>query len=115
MERDKFWEGPERRRFRRYSVTDLHGVLDGEHPFELLLLSEGGMLLRMGGEARLGSTVVFDLEVPGGKIQGQARVVFLTGEPGLEQKPGRRVGLEFLELPDESRSLLHDHISGEHP
>ena len=113
MNMDKSWDGPERRRHRRYPVANLRGVLDGRHAFELLILSEGGMLVRMAEDVQLGKAVDFVLILPREEARGRARVVFSTGEPGPGGTRARRVGLEYLKLDGESRRALSQHIAGE--
>ena len=113
MGKDNSWGGSERRRHRRYPVANLHGVLDASHEFEVLILSEGGLLLRMEEGVQLRRTVIFELGLSGEKIRGTGRVVFSTGEPGPEGVTVRRVGLEFVELDDKSRRALSRHVAVE--
>ena len=88
-------------------------MLDGSHAFELLIVSEGGMLLRMDQDVQLGRTVLFHVVVSGERVHGMARVVFSTGEPGPAGVVSRRVGLEFVALEGRSREILGRLIAGD--
>jgi PilZ domain len=92
----------ERRRYRRYEVEGLRGTLAGRerHPFQVLTLSRGGLLVTMGFEPPLGQ--VFDLEI-------------LLG-PEVFHAPGRTVFVgEDKTAPRERRYRVGFGLEGESP
>jgi hypothetical protein len=95
---------PERRRFPRYDVGQLPGVLDGFRLFETLKISAGGCLIRLPAELALEQHVQVSLEIGGETFRSGAFVVFVgpdLGTPGLY-----RVGLAFADTAEEDRGRL---------
>jgi hypothetical protein len=108
--------GQERRRHRRYEVEGLSGRLANRHPFEVLKLSLGGMLVkvRQDQEPQLGALTEVELTLDGASLRCQGRVVFVG--PDLDEGSGHdlfRVGLAFVTPPAEARRRLQQFIASE--
>jgi len=98
----------ERRRFPRYDVGRLPGVLDGFRLFETLKLSAGGALIRLPAELSLGERVKVSLELGDSIFRSAAQIVFVgpdMGTAGLY-----RIGLAFVETPPEETAELSEYI-----
>jgi hypothetical protein len=98
----------ERRRYPRYDVGKLHGVLDGFRLFETLKLGAGGALIRLPAELTLEQPVHVSLEVDDGAF-GSAAVVVFVG-PDLHENGLFRIGLSFTDTSDENRGRLQRFI-----
>jgi hypothetical protein len=103
----------ERRRHPRYEVEGIEGRLDREHPFDVLKLSRGGLLVKLRREQEPPLEQVTDVELTlgGEPLRCQAQVVFVG--PDLEESEGHdlfRVGLAFHSLSATARRLLDDFI-----
>jgi len=102
---------PERRDFMR---VDLEGGLAGEVGLHLesraLMLSPGGMTVRMPFSPEIGSTVACTLDVDG--IPAQVRGI--VRDTNLEEPDGARqdyiVGLEFIDVQDDARMLIEGYL-----
>ena len=98
----------ERRRYRRYEVEGVRGTLAGResHPFAVLTLSRGGMLVTMSFEPPLGQ--VFDLTVPlaGEVFHAPGRVVFVVEDRTAARDRRYRVGIAFAGESAEDGALL---------
>jgi hypothetical protein len=89
----------ERRRHPRYEVEGLTGRLDREHPFEVLRLGLGGVLikLRRQQEPSLGQLGEVEIDLGRQPLRCSAQVVFVG--PDLADDTSRdlfRVGLAFV-------------------
>jgi PilZ domain len=85
----------ERRRFPRYDVSRLPGVVDGFRLFETLKISAGGALILVAAELALEQRVQVALELVDLVFRSSAFVVFVGPDfsaPGLF-----RVGLAFVD------------------
>jgi hypothetical protein len=104
----------ERRRHRRYEVEGLRGTLAGRerHPFEVLTLSRGGLLVTMGFEPPLGQ--IFDLEIPLGPevFRAHGRIVFVGEDKTAPRERRYRVGIGLEGESSEDGALL-DRFLGE--
>ena len=107
----KNWE--ERRRHRRYEVEGLTGTIAERHPFVVLLVSRGGLLVTTGHELPLGQ--VFDLEVPlrDAVFRSAARVVFVGEDNQAPRDRRYRVGVAFAVESDADAALLDGFITRE--
>ena len=85
----------ERRRFPRYDVGRLRGVVDGYRLFETLKIGAGGALILVPAELALEQRVQISFELGDEVFRSAADVVFVgpdLGAPGLF-----RVGLSFAD------------------
>jgi PilZ domain-containing protein len=85
----------ERRRFPRYDVSRLPGVVDGFRLFETLKIGAGGALIVVAAELPLEQRVQVSIELGDVVFRSAADVVFVgpdLGAPGLF-----RVGLAFAD------------------
>ena len=100
-------QGHERRRFPRYDVVRLPGVLDGFRTFETLKIGAGGALIRLPAELTLAQRVHVSLEMDGhGTFKSPADIVFVGPDMGAEAAGLFRIGLAFVDTPaDESTRL----------
>jgi hypothetical protein len=98
----------DRRRYPRYEVAGLPGVLDGELPFQAVTLSSGGALLKVAAELSLDQHVEMALELGRDVFNSAAYVVFVG--PDLAETGKFRVGLAFADTPDEDRERLRAYI-----
>jgi Tfp pilus assembly protein PilZ len=98
----------ERRRFPRYDVGRLPGVLDGFRLFDTLKLSAGGALIRLPAELTLGQRVTVSLELGDGIFRSAAHVVFVG--PDFGKAGVYRVGLAFSETAAEESAELKQFI-----
>jgi PilZ domain-containing protein len=96
--------GPqERRRFPRYDVGKLSGVLDGFRVFETLKLGAGGALIRVPADLGLGQRVHVSMELDDAIFRSPALVVFVG--PDLGERDMYRVGLSFAGTSEDD--LVH--------
>ncbi len=103
--------GAERRRHPRYAIEGLQGMLQGRHPFELLRLSQGGMLATTSFEPQLESLVQFELHLPAAHVHSAGRVAFIGPDTHNPERGWHRVGLEFTAMGQRSRRALHDYLA----
>jgi len=93
----------DRRRHHRHEVEGVRGTLSGRerHPFDVLTLSRGGLLVTMGYEPPLGQ--VFDLEIPLGRavFRSPGRVVFVGEDKTAARDRRYRVGIGLDGVGDE--------------
>jgi hypothetical protein len=105
----------ERRRHRRYEVEGVSGTLAGRerHPFEVLTLSRGGLLVTTGFEPPLGQ--VLDLEIPLGRdlYRSPGRVVFIGEDKYAARDRRYRVGIALESATAEDGALLDRYIREE--
>lgn len=104
----------ERRRYPRFDVPSAPGLLDGQHPFETLKLSAGGMLIRLPVELTLDQRVRVEMRLGGHLFRSEARVVFFG--PDLSSAAtgeAYRVGLAFVEVSPADQALLDRFIAQE--
>lgn len=98
----------DRRRFPRYDVTRLPGVVDGFRLFDTLKIGAGGALIVVGAELALEQRVQVSLELGDVVFRSAAVVVFVgpdLGSPGLF-----RVGLAFLDTASGDQERLQRFI-----
>ena len=97
----------ERRDFMRF---DLEGAVAGEVGLHLesrvLMLSPGGMTMRMPFSPDLGSIVTCTLDVDGIPTQVRGIVRDARPETPESERLDFIVGLEFVDVPDETRGLI---------
>jgi hypothetical protein len=99
----------ERRRFPRYDVRQLPGVLDGFR-FETLKISAGGALVRMPGELALEQRVNVSFDIGESTFKSAAVVVFVGPDMSSAATGLFRVGLAFVDTPVEDRARLQRFI-----
>jgi hypothetical protein len=100
--------GAERRRFPRYEVARLPGVLDGFRLFETVKLSIGGALIRIPAELALEERVQVSFEIDDATFRSAAYVVFAGPDLGTEGL--YRIGLAFADTAEEDRNRLQRFI-----
>ena len=108
----------ERRRFPRYDVGKLPGVLDGFRLFETLKISAGGALIRLPAELHLEQRVGVAFEIGDGTFRSPACVVFVGPDMSAHADGLFRVGLSFDGTPEEDlarmqRFIEHSIAAGE--
>ena len=110
----------DRRRFRRFEPQGLGGTLAGRqsHPFTVITLSRGGLLVTMGFEPPLGQ--VFDLEIPLGEelFRSPTKVVFIGEDKAASRDCRYRVGLALAESSADSAILdrfIRERLEGSQP
>lgn len=100
----------DRRRYPRYDVGQLSGVLDGFRVFETLKIGAGGALIRLASELALEQRVQVSFDVGDGSFKSMAVIVFVGPDVGAASKGLFRVGLAFVDTPDADRSRLQRFI-----
>ena len=102
----------ERRRFPRYDVGRLPGVLDGFRLFETLKIGAGGALIRLPAELALEQRVGVTLEMGNGEgsFRSPACVVFVGPDMSAGASGLFRIGLAFEGTSDEDRARLQRFI-----
>jgi c-di-GMP-binding flagellar brake protein YcgR len=95
----------DRRRYPRYDVRRLPGVLDGFRKFETLKLSAGGALIRLPDELSLAQRVHVAVDLEGKPFRSVAHVVFV-GPDTASQEPAYRIGLAFADTPPREQETL---------
>jgi hypothetical protein len=98
----------ERRRFPRYDVSRLPGVIDGYRLFDTLKIGAGGALVTVPAELGLEQRVQVSLELGDAVFRSAAHVVFVgpdLGAPGLF-----RIGLAFTDTAAEDHERLQRFI-----
>jgi len=103
--------GSERRRYPRYAIDGLQGLLQGGHPLHLLRLSQGGMLATSSFEPRLESIVQFELHLPNARVRSAGRVAFVGPDTQDPERRWHRIGLEFTAMGQRSRRALIDYLT----
>jgi hypothetical protein len=98
----------ERRRFPRYDVGHLPGVLDGFRLFETLKLGAGGALILLRNELALEQRVQVALELDDVTFKSPAYVVFAG--PDFAAENHYRIGLAFADTSEVDRSRLLRYI-----
>ena len=100
----------ERRRFPRYDVGKLPGVLDGFRLFETLKIGAGGALIRLPAELTLEQRVGVVLEIGNGSFRSSACVVFVGPDMSAAANGLFRVGLAFEGTSAEDSARLQRFI-----
>ena len=100
----------DRRRYPRYDVGKLPGVLDGFRIFETLKISAGGALIRLPAELALGQRVQVTFDIGDGSFKSMAVIVFAGPDVGAAAKGLYRIGLAFVDTPDDDRARLQRFI-----
>ena len=98
----------ERRRFPRYDVSRLPGVVDGFRLFETVKIGAGGALILIHAEPALEQRMQVSLELGDEVFRSAAYVVFVgpdLGAPGLF-----RVGLAFVDTAAADQERLQRFI-----
>ena len=98
----------ERRRFPRYDVDRLPGVVDGFHLFDTLKIGLGGALILVPAELALGQRVQVSLELGEVVFRSAADVVF--SGPDLGAAALYRIGLAFVHTARDDRDRLQRFI-----
>ena len=98
----------ERRRFPRYDVDRLPGIVDGFRLFDTLKIGAGGALIVLGAELGLEQRVQVSMEV-GDVVFRSAAVVVFVG-PDLAAPGLFRVGLAFVDTASGDRERLQRFI-----
>lgn len=105
----------DRRRHHRHEVEGVRGTLSGRerHPFDVLTLSRGGLLVTMGYEPPLGQ--VFDLEIPLGRevFSSPGRIVFVGEDKTAARDRRYRVGIGLDGELGEGGAVLDRYIREE--
>ena len=101
-------QGHERRRYPRYDVSRLPGVVDGYRLFETLKLGLGGALILLPAELALEQRLQVALELGDVVFRSAAIVVFVG--PDLDAAGLFRVGLSFVDTAAEDRDRLQRFI-----
>lgn len=106
---------PDRRCHFRWEATGTETSIGPHHEASLLNLSEGGVLMEHSHPVRPGTVLLLTLSVPGDQITLRCRVVRSSEHryevwPTGERQHVYRTGLEFLEIPEDSRVLLDKYI-----
>lgn len=105
---DHSMSSQDRRRFPRYDVGTMPGVLDGFRLFETLKLSAGGALIKLPAELALEQRVMVSFELGDATFRSPADVVFVG--PDFAGEGLFRVGLAFADTAEEDRLLLERFI-----
>jgi c-di-GMP-binding flagellar brake protein YcgR len=98
----------ERRRFPRYDVSRLPGVIDGFRLFDTLKIGAGGALIVLSAELGLEQRVHVSLELGDAVFRSAAHVVFVG--PDLSSPGLYRVGLAFADTAAEDQERLQRYI-----
>jgi hypothetical protein len=98
----------ERRRFPRYEVARLPGVLDGFRLFETITLGVGGALIRLPAELTLEQRVQVAFEIDDATFESPADVVFVGPDLGTDGL--YRVGLAFVDTAEEDGNRMQRFI-----
>jgi len=98
----------ERRRYPRYDVGRLPGVVDGYRLFETLKIGLGGALILLQAELLLEQRVQVSLELGDVVFRSAALVVFAG--PDLDAPGLFRIGLSFVDTAPEDRNRLQRFI-----
>ncbi len=100
----------ERRIFGRFKIgLDEPVGLDAHHDFRVRQLSFSGMLIETDLMPRVGAS--FDLEMDPDKLHLKTRGKVIHAEP-MPRESGCRAGIQFLQMPPESRHTLERLIEG---
>lgn len=102
----------DRRRDVRFHMTiPLESVLSHTARFRVKQMSMSGMLVQSEQPMEINSTIPMDLSLAGGRVNFIGRVVSCrTAE--TDGKNWHDIGVEFLELTDEGRTLLEKFLEG---
>ncbi len=100
----------ERRIFGRFKVgLDNPVGLDAHHDFLVRKLSFSGMLIETDLAPKVGAA--FDMEMDPDKLHLKTRGKVIHAE-SLTRRPGCQVGIQFVQMPPESRHTLEQLIEG---
>lgn len=101
---------------REAARVELEGALAGQVGLHLasrvLSLSPGGMTVRMPFSPQLGSVMTCTLDVGGVPVQVRGIVRDTSEEAAATDSADFIVGLEFIDVPDETRALIEAYIGG---
>jgi len=96
---------PETRLSGRFEFSeDQAADLQTSSPFLVKTLSPNGLLVETEAELDLSAEVALDLPVEGNAVSARARVAYVEELP--EHQGKRRVGLEFVDMPDDDLDKL---------
>ena len=99
----------ERRRFPRYDVDRLPGLVDGRRRFDTLKIGAGGALILLPAEPALGQQLQVSLELGEDLFRSAAYVVFVG--PDLDAPGLFRVGLAFADTAPEDHDRMQRFIA----
>lgn len=106
--------GTERRRAPRKAHPGLQAELEVALESEVLYLSSGGMMVRLDFAPALGREHRFTLTFPDRTLHVRGAV--RNTEPATDGVAGtHRVGVEFLDLPDDDRAFLDAFVADRLP
>jgi len=96
---------PETRLSGRFELSeDQAADLQTSSPFLVKTLSPNGLLVETEAELELSAEVALDLPVEGNAVSARARVAYVEELP--ERQGKRRMGLEFVDMPDDDLDKL---------
>ncbi len=87
--------------------------LEARYSFEVLKLSQSGMLVRTNLEASLGDTYAVELALRDGVVPLEGRVAFFQRDDAVKGEVATQLGLEFLDVSESSRTALAKFIASE--
>jgi PilZ domain-containing protein len=101
---------------REAARVGIEGALAGQVGLHLnsrvLSLSPGGMMVRMPFSPQLGSVITCTLDVGGIPVQVRGIVRDTREEATAAESADFIVGLEFIDVPDETRALIEAYLGG---
>lgn len=106
----------ERRQHPRFTVAGkATGRVTAVHDASLVDISFGGVLIEHSQVVRPGTTSSLDLDLDGKRLRLRCRVVRslvnrIELQPDGEQALIYHTGLEFLDLSEDTRQVIHDYI-----
>lgn len=98
-------------RFRAEAL--LPAEIEARYDFEVLKLSLSGMLVRTPLEASLGSRFSLELSLRDELVPLAGRVAYVQREEADKGEVATQLGMEFVDLTNESREVISGYISSE--
>ncbi len=105
--------GRDRRRHPRFEIDGLSGLLDGEHPFEVMRISLGGLMIRSEYEPSFNEVARIEVQLDRVSFRSRARIVYAGPDMASPANGAERyrVGLAFVDPSPEQQLRLERFIA----
>jgi len=101
----------EKRRYPRYEVSGVQGLLEGDRPADVIVLGLGGLLVVIDEEPEITGSISVEVELHGTTFSSQGQIVFIGPDWTAGESPARfRVGIAFENPSRDQQATLASYI-----